>query len=200
MALHTALEAKIPAAFEPPVPKRTTTGCTDAAPPASKGSPYQNMTKKIAISTLGCKINQFESAAMTESLEQNGYSMVPFSEVADVYVVNSCTVTAKTDAESRRLIRRAARQNPNARVVVTGCYAQMSGDELLQMPGVNLILGNSEKKDIVEFLKEIGDVPKAVVSDISLKRSGETVPLESFAEHTRAFLQVQIGCDSRCAY
>jgi threonylcarbamoyladenosine tRNA methylthiotransferase MtaB len=158
------------------------------------------MTKRIAISTLGCKINQFESAAMTEALERDGYSFVPFSEMADIYVVNSCTVTAKTDAESRRLIRRASRLNPQARVVVTGCYAQMAGDELLQMPGVNLILGNSEKRDIAAFLKEIGDEPRAVVSDISQKKSGESAPLESFAEHTRAFLQVQNGCNSRCAY
>jgi len=158
------------------------------------------MTKRIAITTLGCKINQFESAAMTQALQEEGYSMVSFSEVADIYVVNSCTVTAKTDAESRRLIRRAARLNPEARVVVTGCYAQMAGAELLKMPGVNLILGNSEKRDIVALLRGIGDQPQAIVSDISQQKSGERTPLESFAEHTRAFLQVQNGCDSRCAY
>lgn len=158
------------------------------------------MTKRIAITTLGCKINQFESAAMTEALEQNGYGMVPFSEIADIYVINSCTVTAKTDAESRRLIRRATRMNPEARVVVTGCYAQMNAEELLKLPGVNLILGNSEKKEIVGFVQGLSDEPQAVVSDISLERSGEGTPLESFAEHTRAFLQVQNGCDARCAY
>lgn len=158
------------------------------------------MTKTIAITTLGCKINQFESAAMTQALEQNGYAIVPFSESADIYVINSCTVTAKTDAESRRLIRRATRMNPKARVVVTGCYAQMSADELLKLPGVNLILGNSEKKEIVSFVQGLSDEPQAVVSDIALERSGEGAPLESFAEHTRAFLQVQNGCDARCAY
>ncbi|GAW65859.1 tRNA methyltransferase [Geoanaerobacter pelophilus] len=158
------------------------------------------MSKTIAITTLGCKINQFESAAMTQALEQNGYSMVPFSEKADIYVINSCTVTAKTDAESRRLIRRATRMNPQARVVVTGCYAQMNGEELLKLAGVNLILGNSEKKGIVSFLEGLDGEPRAVVSDISLEKTGETAPLESFAEHTRAFLQVQNGCDARCAY
>ena len=158
------------------------------------------MTKTIAITTLGCKINQFESAAMTQALEQDGYSIVPFSAPADIYLINSCTVTSKTDAESRRLIRRATRLNPEARVVVTGCYAQMAGAELLATAGVSLILGNSEKRDIVAFLREIGDQPRAVVSDISLQKSGESAPLESFAEHTRAFLQVQNGCDARCAY
>lgn len=158
------------------------------------------MSKTIAITTLGCKINQFESAAMTQALEQNGYSMVSFSEKADIYVINSCTVTAKTDAESRRLIRRATRMNPEARVVVTGCYAQMNGAELLKLAGVNLILGNSEKKGIVSFLEGLDGEPRAVVSDISLEKSGESAPLETFAEHTRAFLQVQNGCDARCAY
>ncbi|GFO59320.1 tRNA (N(6)-L-threonylcarbamoyladenosine(37)-C(2))-methylthiotran sferase MtaB [Geomonas silvestris] len=156
--------------------------------------------KKIAITTLGCKINQFESAAMTEALGQEGFVIVPFSEAADVYVINSCTVTAKTDAESRRLIRRAGRQNPDAKVVVTGCYAQMSSSEILELPGVHLVLGNSEKRDIVSLIKEVEDTPKAVVSDIMQVRSGESAPLESFAEHTRAFLQVQNGCDARCAY
>lgn len=158
------------------------------------------MSKKIAITTLGCKINQFESAAMTEALEQDGFSIVPFSEAADVYVINSCTVTAKTDAESRRLIRRANRLNPQARVVVTGCYAQLSSQELLETPGVNLVLGNSEKRDIVELIRDAGAEPKAVVSDIMQAKAVAGAQLESFAEHTRAFLQVQNGCDARCAY
>ena len=158
------------------------------------------MTKKIAITTLGCKINQFESAAMTEALELGGFSIVPFSESADVYLINSCTVTAKTDAESRRLIRRAARLNPEARVVVTGCYAQMAGEDLLKIPQVSLVLGNSEKRDIVGFIEGMGEGPRSVVADISQQRSGQSAPLESFAEHTRAFLQVQNGCDARCAY
>lgn len=155
---------------------------------------------RVAITTLGCKINQFESAAMTETLLKEGYRLVPFSEEADIYIVNSCTVTAKTDAESRRLIRRGIRLNPQARIVVTGCYAQMAGEELLKIPGVNLILGNSEKRDIGDFLKELDDRPKAVVSDIAQEKNADGCKLESFAEHTRAFLQVQNGCDARCAY
>lgn len=158
------------------------------------------MSKRVAITTLGCKINQFESAAMTQTLEQNGFSVVPFSEPADIYLINSCTVTAKTDAESRRLIRRAARLNPQARVVVTGCYAQTSAEEILKIPEVDLVLGNSEKRDIASLLRDIGGPPKALVADLSRRPSGDATPLESFAEHTRAFLQVQNGCDARCAY
>jgi threonylcarbamoyladenosine tRNA methylthiotransferase MtaB len=156
--------------------------------------------QRIAITTLGCKINQFESAAMTESLTRDGFLVVPFEEEADIYVINTCTVTARTDAESRRLIRRARRGRPEAKIVVTGCYAQLAFEQLREMPGVNLILGNAEKKGIVELVREIGDVPRVLVSDISLDRKAGGITLESFAEHTRAFLQVQNGCDAFCSY
>jgi len=156
--------------------------------------------QRVAISTLGCKINQFESAAMTESLGKEGFRVVPFNEDADVYVINTCTVTAKTDAESRRLIRRALRRNPEARVVVTGCYAQVAPDAVKDLPGVALVVGNSEKKSIVELLRDTAPAEKVVVSDISRERTTEGLRLESFAEHTRAFLQVQNGCDAFCSY
>ncbi|HLO24499.1 MAG TPA: tRNA (N(6)-L-threonylcarbamoyladenosine(37)-C(2))-methylthiotransferase MtaB, partial [Geobacteraceae bacterium] len=125
---------------------------------------------------------------------------VPFEDEADIYVINTCTVTARTDAESRRLIRRAGRRNPRARVVVTGCYAQVAFESLREMPGVDLVLGNVEKKGITGLLKEIGTGPKILVSDISLEQRATGTALESFAEHTRAFLQVQNGCDAFCSY
>lgn len=156
--------------------------------------------QKVAITTLGCKINQFESAAMTESLGREGFRLVPFEDEADVYVINTCTVTAKTDAESRRLIRRALRRNPGARVVVTGCYAQVAPDELKDLPGVSLVVGNSEKRGIAELLRNATPAEKVLVSDISRERSAEALHMESFAEHTRAFLQVQNGCDAFCSY
>ncbi len=156
--------------------------------------------QRVAISTLGCKINQFESAAMTESLGKEGYRIVPFDGDADIYVINTCTVTAKTDAESRRLIRRALRRNPEARVVVTGCYAQVAPEAVKDLPGVSLVVGNSEKKGIVELLRDAVPAEKVIVSDISRERTAEGLRLESFAEHTRAFLQVQNGCDAFCSY
>ena len=156
--------------------------------------------QRVAITTLGCKTNQFESAAMAESLGREGFLLVPFEEAADIYVINTCTVTARTDAESRQLIRRAAKRRPGAKIVVTGCYAQLAYEKLKDMSGVDLILGNSEKKGIADFLRELGDETRVEVSDISLvKETGGTI-LESFAEHTRAFLQVQNGCDSFCSY
>lgn len=156
--------------------------------------------QRVAISTLGCKINQFESAAMTESLGKEGYRIVPFDGDADIYVINTCTVTAKTDAESRRLIRRALRSNPEARVVVTGCYAQVAPEAVKDLPGVSLVVGNSEKKGIVELLRDAVPAEKVIVSDISRERTAGGLRLESFAEHTRAFLQVQNGCDAFCSY
>jgi len=152
--------------------------------------------KRVAIATLGCKTNQFESAAMIEQFEGAGYTVVPFTQPADIYVVNSCTVTARTDAETRRLIRRARRLNPAARVVATGCYAQVAPGELEQMPELDSVLGNREKQDIIGLV-ETGE---SRVSDIAGELTVGPLKLESFAEHTRAFLQAQNGCNSFCAY
>jgi threonylcarbamoyladenosine tRNA methylthiotransferase MtaB len=152
--------------------------------------------KRVAITTLGCKTNQFESAAMIEQLEQTGYSVVPFKEIADIYIINSCTVTSRTDSETRRLIRRARRQNPLARIVATGCYAQVAPGKLEILPEVNCVLGNMEKQDISALLETTGNQ----VSDISIRRESGPIKLTSFAEHTRAFLQVQNGCNSFCTY
>jgi threonylcarbamoyladenosine tRNA methylthiotransferase MtaB len=152
--------------------------------------------KRVAIATLGCKTNQFESAAMIEQFEMAGYAVVPFTQPADIYVVNSCTVTARTDAETRRLIRRARRLNPDARVVATGCYAQVAPGELEQMPELDSVLGNREKQDIIGLV-ETGE---SRVSEISADLTAGPLKLESFAEHTRAFLQAQNGCNSFCAY
>lgn len=160
----------------------------------------EETAQRVAITTLGCKINQFESAAMTENLGQEGFQVVPFEERADIYVINTCTVTAKTDAESRRLIRRALRNNPSAKIVVTGCYAQVAHEKLRDMDGVSLILGNAEKKGIAGLLRETGAGQKVIVSDISREERADTLALETFAEHTRAFLQVQNGCDAFCSY
>jgi threonylcarbamoyladenosine tRNA methylthiotransferase MtaB len=154
----------------------------------------------VAITTLGCKTNQFESAAMAELLGKEGFRVIPFEERADIYVINTCTVTARTDAESRKLIRRAQRRNPAARIVVTGCYAQVAFDKLQEMPGVDLILGNTEKKGIAGMLREAANGQRVHVSDISREARAESLSLESFAEHTRAFLQIQNGCDAFCSY
>ncbi len=154
---------------------------------------------RVAITTLGCKINQFESAAMHELLGGEGYELVPFHQEAEVYVINSCSVTARSDAETRKLVRRARRRNPTARIIVTGCYAQVDPQTLAAMPEVDLVVGNGEKKGIVEILALV-DPQRVQVAPTD--RDGEIVALrlESHAEHTRAFLQIQTGCDALCSY
>lgn len=154
---------------------------------------------RIAITTLGCKINQFESAALHEQLKGDGYDLVPFDQDAEVYVVNTCTVTAKSDAESRKLIRRARRRNPASRIVVTGCYAQVAPDSIAAMPEVDLVVGNSEKKTLSDILADANS-GRIMVGDIALKNDTTPLRLESHAEHTRAFLQIQNGCDAFCTY
>lgn len=152
--------------------------------------------KRVAISTLGCKTNQFESAAMIEQLQSAGYQIVPFNEQSDIYIINSCTVTARTDAETRRLIRRARRLNPESRIIATGCYAQVAPGELEKMPELDSVLGNQEKQHIATLLES----SKHSVSDIATISRAEPLKLTSFAEHTRAFLQIQNGCNSFCSY
>jgi len=156
--------------------------------------------KRVSFVTLGCKTNQFETAAMDEALRKEGFVVVAAGEAADICVINTCTVTARTDAESRRLIRRAHRENPAAAIVVTGCYSQLSPEIFREFPGVSLIIGNSEKRELVGLLREAEKGQLVRVADISREREAAPMPLESFSEHTRAFLQVQNGCDSRCSY
>ena len=157
------------------------------------------MTRTAAIATLGCKTNQFESAALEERLTAAGWSIVPFEAGAELVIVNTCTVTAATDSQSRNLIRRARRLHPACRVVVTGCYAQVDPQALAAIPGVALVLGNEEKRDLLRLLAEEGD-GAVRVSAIRDTTTAEVATLGSFAERSRAFVQIQNGCDAFCAY
>jgi threonylcarbamoyladenosine tRNA methylthiotransferase MtaB len=160
------------------------------------------MTKKIAITTLGCKVNQYDSATIEEALLAKGFHIVNYSTRADVYIVNTCTVTHKTDYQSRQLIRRAQKQNPHARIIVTGCYAQVAPEALAQMQEVSLILGNAQKHKIADFIAQSTDttVSGAMVSDINRESCFRDPSLHSFSNHTRAFLKIQDGCESFCSY
>lgn len=133
---------------------------------------------------------------MIEQLQAAGYHVVAFDEPSDIYIINSCTVTARTDAETRRLIRRARRQNPESRIIATGCYAQVAPGELEKMPELDCVIGNLEKHKISSLLES----DRNAVSDISAVSCAEPLRLTSFAEHTRAFLQIQNGCNSFCSY
>jgi len=156
---------------------------------------------RIAVATLGCKVNQCESAGIVEALTARGMTLVPFEERADGYIINTCTVTGRTDYQSRQLIRRAIRKNPAATVLVTGCYAQRAPEEIARIPGIRFITGNAEKERIPDILFEMtASVPRILVGDIrnekGISRLGATV----FPEHTRAFLKIQDGCNAFCSY
>jgi len=158
------------------------------------------MKHRVSIATLGCKTNQYESAAIAERLETAGYEVVSFDEGAELVIVNTCTVTAATDSQSRNLIRRARRLNPAARVVVTGCYAQVAPQKLINLPGVALVIGNAEKKEFLELLGDIADTPRIKVGDMRETRDAVALPLSRFPDRSRAFVQIQNGCNAFCSY
>lgn len=158
------------------------------------------MSTTVAIVTLGCKTNQFESAAIGEQLRQSGYRQVDFETGAELVIVNTCTVTAATDAQSRKLIRRARRLNPQARIVVTGCYAQIDPKSLQQLPGVSLVIGNQEKGQLLKHLAENNEPGQILVSDIRTFSTIKPLSLTGFEQRSRAFVQIQNGCDAFCSY
>jgi len=162
--------------------------------------PAARVPQTVSFATLGCKTNQFESAAMQEALKSAGYQIVGFADGADLVIVNTCTVTGATDAQSRNLIRRARRQNAACRVIVTGCYAQVDPQALRDLPGVSLVIGNEEKRRLLEFLQRDCQSNLVEVSDIRQAESVCLPPLTSFAGRSRAFVQIQNGCDAFCSY
>lgn len=158
------------------------------------------MKGTAAIVTLGCKTNQFESTVMEQELKGAGYTIVPFESGADLVIVNTCTVTSATDSQSRQMVRRSHRLNPQARVVVTGCYAQINPDVFRDMEGVGLVLGNNEKEDLLKYLESDSEECKVHVSDIRSNCREIFIPFVSSPHRSRAFLQIQNGCDAFCSY
>jgi len=156
----------------------------------------------LAIATLGCKVNQFESEALMASLKRLGYHLVSFEEGAEITIINTCTVTQRADFQSRQLVRRAFRFNPESLIVVTGCYPQVDPEAIARIEGATYILGNAEKYRIPDLLPlmERRDLPPIQVSDIQKESSFSDIALHTFHRHTRAFLKVQDGCDARCSY
>ncbi|MBI4525563.1 MAG: tRNA (N(6)-L-threonylcarbamoyladenosine(37)-C(2))-methylthiotransferase MtaB [Deltaproteobacteria bacterium] len=157
---------------------------------------------RVAITTLGCKINQYDSAVIRTRLAAENYSFVPFDEKADCYIINTCTVTDRADWEARQLIRRAKRLNPESRVLVTGCYAQVSGHKVAQVPGVDFVVGLNRLDDLVGFVKGGDGSPgkNVVVGDVQKERRVDVLGTGFFPGHTRAFLKIQEGCNYPCSY
>ena len=158
--------------------------------------------KKAASFALGCKVNQYESEAIAELFAEKGYEIVGIDEEADVYVINTCTVTNFGDKKSRQLIRKVKRQNENAIVAVVGCYAQTAPKELMEIAGVNLVIGTKDRAQIVEMVEQY-DRANGVenhVSDIMKERVFEPLSIQKLANRTRAYLKIQDCCSQYCSY
>ena len=160
------------------------------------------MKKKVALHNLGCKVNAYEIEAMQQLLEKAGYEIVPFTEGADVYLINTCTVTNIADRKSRQMLHKAKKMNPDAIVVAAGCYAQADTEKLKEDNAVDLILGNNQKTQIVEVLEEYEkEHSKQVqVIEINHTKEYEELSIEQTAEHVRAYIKVQDGCNQFCTY
>lgn len=160
------------------------------------------MNKKAALHNLGCKVNAYEVEAMQQLLEEAGYEIVPFEPGADVYVINTCTVTNIADRKSRQMLHKAKKMNPDAIVVATGCYAQADTEKLKEDTAVDLILGNNQKTQIVEALEEYEKehAKQVQVIEINHTKEYEELSISSTAEHVRAYIKVQDGCNQFCTY
>ncbi len=156
----------------------------------------------VAFCTLGCKVNFYDTEGIWHTFQAAGYEQVPFENVADVYVINTCTVTNTGDKKSRQMIRRAVRTNPSAIVVATGCYTQVAPDEVASIAGVDLVVGNDSKSRIVKLVEEVRDEhePYRVVNDILKSRDFEEFDVPYFEDRTRANLKIQDGCNNFCTF
>jgi threonylcarbamoyladenosine tRNA methylthiotransferase MtaB len=147
---------------------------------------------RIALTTLGCKINQYETDILRKDLTSKGNTIVPFNSPADVYIINTCSVTAKSDTQCRQIIRAATRRSQGAKVIVTGCYAQTRPDEIRSIPGVDSVFGNDEKQNIIQYLNSQPiEMPE---------QTRVSVPIRSIKSRTRGFLKIQDGCNNFCSY
>ncbi len=157
---------------------------------------------RAAFLTLGCKVNQYETETMAGLFRKAGYEIVAFEAPAEVYVINTCSVTALGEKKSRQVIRRAARQNPNALIAVTGCYAQLAPDMVAALPGVRLVVGTQDRGRIVELVEEARQADGVLrdVGDIMAAEAFEDIPLFGAPARTRAFLKIQEGCRNFCSY
>lgn len=158
------------------------------------------MKKSVALHTLGCKLNFSETSTLGRLLENDGFEKRDFDEVADVYVINTCSVTDNADKECRMLVRRIQRRAPQAMVVITGCYAQLKPAEIAGIPGVDLVLGAAEKFNITQHLKELSKGDSAKICSCDIEEVNIFTASHSINDRTRVFLKVQDGCDYNCSF
>ena len=158
--------------------------------------------RKVAFYTLGCKVNQYETNAMIQQFQDHGYELVDFEEKADIYIINTCTVTNMSDKKSREILRRAKKQNPVSTLVAVGCYAQVGKEKLEQIPEIDLILGTNEKNNIVAYVEKYRKEKKReeVVTDVMQMREFQDFGTITYTDKNRAAIKVQDGCDRFCSY
>ncbi len=160
--------------------------------------------RKAALHNLGCKVNAYETEAMGQLLEEAGYEIVPFEEKADVYVINTCSVTNIADRKSRQMLHRAKKRNPQAAVVAAGCYVQAAGAELEKDPAVDIVIGNNKKAELVNILENYFAgkqmAQEEYLMDIGSTREYEALSIKKISCHTRAFIKIQDGCNQFCSY
>ncbi len=159
--------------------------------------------KRIGICTLGCRVNQYESEAIEKKLSENGFVICDFSEKNDVYIINTCTVTAESDRKSRQMIRRALKTSPDSKVLVCGCYSQMFKDDVAKISGVDYISGNADKMNIVSAVMRLADEPTKKQPEICVRELDGIgfEDMEAICQgRTRAFLKIEDGCNNKCAY
>lgn len=157
--------------------------------------------RTAALHNLGCKVNAYETEAMRQSLEENGYKIVPFSEKADIYIINTCTVTNIADRKSRQMLHRAKKLNPDSVVVAVGCYVQAAGEELKKDEAIDIIVGNNNKSDIVGILEAYYESDTNIfIDDINRNSGYDEMKMTTQGEHTRAFIKIQDGCNQFCTY
>jgi threonylcarbamoyladenosine tRNA methylthiotransferase MtaB len=156
--------------------------------------------KKIAFHTLGCKLNFSETSAIARQMQERGFTTVDFEEASDVYVINTCSVTDQADTKCRNIVRKAMKQNPNAYVVVVGCYAQLKPKEIASIKGVDLVLGAAEKFKLPEIITDLTKNPCGQVLASEISNANFFVDAYSVGDRTRSFLKIQDGCDYKCSF
>ena len=162
-------------------------------------STYKN---KVKFHTLGCKVNQYETEAASELFEKAGYEVLEGDFPADVYVINTCTVTSLSDSKSRQIIRRSKRENPNSIMVVMGCYSQVSAEEVADIEGVDIVIGTTERNEIVDLVEKFKNNKEqiSIVRDIKKDKTFQPLDIKAIKNMTRAYLKVQDGCNRYCSY
>ena len=158
------------------------------------------MSKSVAFYTLGCKVNQYETEAIMQKFKESGYGICSFDEPADVYVINTCSVTALADRKSRTQMRKAKRLNPSAVVAVCGCYAQTHPEQIKKIPEADIVIGTAGKEKLVELVEAFGHEKIFEINDIMQEKSFEETFVSCHTDKTRAFMKIQDGCDNYCAY